>query len=75
MAAVPVPEASVYKYRCLVFWKDKVGRAGQISGMEPVPVSHFVQGFPDGNFRLRILASDSGHHRTALFFRYYICHC
>lgn len=61
-ARVLVPEAAVHEDDGLVFRQHKIGLARYAFRMEAIAEAQRVQGPPEGQFRLRVLSSDSGHH-------------
>lgn len=59
---VPVPEAPVHEDDDLVFRQHEIRLAEYSLGMEPIAKAQRMQGPPEGQFRLRILSADPGHH-------------
>jgi hypothetical protein len=65
---VPVPEATMHEDGRPVFREYQIGPAGETLRMQAVPESQRVQGPPECQFRLRVLAADPGHHAGACQF-------
>jgi hypothetical protein len=62
---VRVPEAPADLNHCSVTRKDNIGTAGQLRVMESISESLGVQESTYQQFRLRILAPNTGHHPTS----------
>ena len=61
-AGVPVPEAPVHEDDGPVFRQHKIRLAGYALCMKAIAEPQRVQGLPEGQFRLRVLSADPGHH-------------
>ena len=61
-ARMPMPEAPVHEDDGPVFRQHKIRLARYALGMEAISEAQRVQGTPEGQFRLRILSADPGHH-------------
>jgi hypothetical protein len=46
-------------------WQHQIGLPGDVLGVKPVAKALRVQETPEDKFRLRVLASDPGHHSGA----------
>jgi hypothetical protein len=69
-----VPEAAVDKNHLPPTWKYYVWGTWQIPSVETVSIAYRMQGTPNDQFWLRVLASNACHHRAALLRRHYVDH-
>lgn len=56
-----VPEAAVHENHSTQARKHDIRRPWQITPMKPESIAHSMQRSPDGEFRLRVSASDAPH--------------
>lgn len=64
---VAMPEAAVDEHDGPPTPQNDVRLSRQVSGMEPIAVSHCVQEATDGQFRASIAAPDAAHEYAAFF--------
>ncbi len=64
-AIMAVPEAAVYEHYRAVSRQHDVRVARQLSLVEPIAEAERMQPSADSKLRLRILATDAGHHPAA----------
>ncbi len=60
-----VPEAAVNEYGYPTAWQYHIGRSWQIAAMQTEAESGGEKRASDDDFRLGVLAADSGHHPAA----------
>lgn len=60
-----MPETAVHEDSFLSAWKDNIGPSGKVSPVQAESVSEPVDQAPQGDLRIRILASDTPHIVTA----------
>lgn len=63
---MPMPEAAVDEYDFPSSREDKIGTAGQISPMQPVPVPHAMHQAAHDHFGLCILVPNAAHALASL---------
>jgi len=59
MAIVSMPEASVHKNNCPVFWQTHIGFTGQIIAMDPISKASRMERLSDLKFRFGVFALDT----------------
>ena len=73
-AIMAMPETAMDKYHGSVAGQSDVGRARQVSPMEPVAESGRVQRFADRDFLSGVLRANTRHHAASDFRSYYVGH-
>lgn len=63
-----MPETSMHKDNCLVFWKNQIWLPRQLFGMKSKAKTSTMQIFSNQKFWLGILALNAGHHPAACRF-------
>lgn len=56
-----MPEAAVHEHHLAQSHENEVRATGEVSAMEPEPVSQLMDQAPDGQLWLRVLPADARH--------------
>lgn len=71
-AFMAMPEATMHKNDCFVFWHNNIRFAGKIFTVEPESVTHSMQKRPDCQFRFCITGANPAHVPASVFGRQFI---
>lgn len=67
LARVDVPETAMHEDYTLQAGEDQIGRARQITSVQPVAIAHAVDEPPNNPLRLSVHAPDPRHTARPLF--------
>ncbi len=62
---MPVPEAAINKYGCVIFWQNDIGFSRKIFIVKFKPEPLSMQKAANNNFRFCVGASDAAHHAAS----------